>query len=215
MDEATTGHDDAPGLSRLVVMASGSGTNLQAVLDACGQSPGAGSRELDAEVVLVIANRPDAYALTRAEAAGVPVSVLPHGGRNRNEYDTELAYEARIVGADLVILAGWDRLLTHDFLAHHRVLNLHPAKPGAFPGLGAIERAFDAWTDGRIASGGVMVHFVPDEGVDNGPVIAWEEIPFEPGDTLERYEARVHEVEHRLLVTAIGTALAERRAAQR
>ncbi len=215
MGEGSTGHQNDPGLARLVVMASGSGTNLQAVLDACGQSPGAGRRTLEAEVVLVIANRADAYALTRAEAAGVPVSVLPHEGRKRNEYDTELAYEARIVGADLVVLAGWDRLLTHDFLAHHRVVNLHPAKPGAFPGLGAIERAFEAWTDGRITSGGVMVHFVPDEGVDNGPVIAWEEILFEPDDTLERYEARVHEVEHRLLVTAIDTALAEQRAARR
>ncbi len=214
-------------------MVSGSGTNLQAILDACGQlpsppseTPGPGDRRrldagpgdrrrLDAEVVLVIANDPEAYALTRAQAAGVPTTVMPHQGRDRAEYDTELAYEARIVGADLVVLAGWNRLLTHNFLVHHRVVNLHPAKPGAFPGLGAIERCYHAWTEGRVTSGGVMVHFVPDEGVDDGPVIAWEEVPLLEGDTLEAFEARVHAVEHRLLVTSIGTVLAEQRAAWR
>ncbi len=218
--EATPDHDSRPvgERPRLVVMASGSGTNLQAILDATGQAPGSTDRSghrLDAEVVLVIANNPDAYALTRAEAAGVPVTVLPHEGRDRADYDTELAYEARIVGADLVVLAGWNRLLTHNFLLHHRVVNLHPAKPGAFPGLRAIERAYEAWTEGRITSGGVMVHFVPDEGVDSGPVIASEEIPFVEGESLADYEARVHEVEHRLLVDAIATTLAEQRAAPR
>ncbi|MEL6982437.1 MAG: phosphoribosylglycinamide formyltransferase [Actinomycetota bacterium] len=215
MDPGSTEHNDTP---RLVVMVSGSGTNLQAILDACGQSPASDGREgavLDAEVVLVISNDPDAYALTRAEEAGVPTSVLPHQGRDRAEYDTELAYEARIVGADLVVLAGWTRILTQHFLDHHRVVNLHPAKPGAFPGLGAIEQAYQAWTEGRITSGGVMVHFVPDEGVDTGPVIDWEEIPFLDGDSLKAYEARVHEVEHRLLVASIGTVLDEQRAARR
>lgn len=198
---------------RLVVMVSGSGTNLQAVLDACGQSPGTAGvpPRLDARVVLVISNDPDAFALRRAEAAGVPIAVLPHRGRDRSEYDSELAYEARLVGADLVVLAGWNRVLTDSFLAHHRVINLHPAKPGAFPGLGAIARAHAAWQEGRITSGGVMVHFVPDEGVDSGPVIAWEEIPFETGDSLEAYEARVHAVEHRLLVESIEKVLSGRR----
>lgn len=193
--------------ARLVVLASGSGTNLQAILDACGQSPGADGRRLEAQVVLVIANDPDAYALQRAAAAGVATTVMPHQGRDRIEYDTELAYEARIVGADLVVLAGWNRLLTDAFVGHHTVINLHPAKPGAFPGLGAIERAYEAWQQGQVDSGGVMVHFVPDEGVDDGPVIAWEEVPFEPGDTLADFEARVHRAEHRLLVDSIGDVL--------
>ncbi len=210
-------------------MVAGSGTNLQAILDACGQSgrfadndsaatPASTSTpapRLDAEVVLVISNDPEAYALTRARTAGVATSVLPHEGRDRAEYDTELAYEARIVGADLVVLAGWTRILTQHFLDHHRVVNLHPAKPGAFPGLGAIERAYEAWTEGRVRSGGVMVHFVPDEGVDTGPVIASEEVPFLDGDTLDAFEARVHAVEHRLLVDAIATVLEEQRTAYR
>lgn len=190
---------------RLVVMVSGSGTNLQAILDACA------SDVLDAEVVLVISNNPGAYALERAKLADVPATVMPHKGRDRAEYDTELAYEATIVGADLVVLAGWNRVLSDSFLAHHRVINLHPAKPGAFPGLGAIEKAFEAWRRGEVSSGGVMVHYVPDEGVDDGPVIAWEEIPFVEGDTLESFEIRVHETEHRLLVQSIGTVLTEQR----
>ncbi len=119
------------------------------------------------------------------------------------------------IGADLVVLAGWNRVLTDNFLAHHSVINLHPAKPGAFPGLGAIERAYEAWTEGRVRSGGVMVHFVPDEGVDTGPVIASEEVPFLDGDTLDAFEARVHAVEHRLLVDAIATVLEEQRTAYR
>lgn len=198
-------------------MVSGSGTNLQAILDACGQSPGSSpgrsaARRLDAAVVLVIANDPEAYALTRAQEAGVPTSVLPHQGRDRAEYDTELAYEASIAGADLVVLAGWNRMLTSNFVAHHQVINLHPAKPGAFPGLHAIERAYQAWRDGRITSGGVMVHHVPDEGMDDGPVIAWEEVPFADDDTLDSFEARVHAVEHRLLVDSIATVIDKTRA---
>ena len=203
--------DKRDGRPRLVVLISGSGTNLQAILDATGQSQSQNPVTLDAIVVLVISNRADAYGLQRATQVGVATSVMPHAGRDRSEYDRELAYEASIAGADLVVLAGWDRLLTGEFLAHHRVINLHPAKPGAFPGLGAIEAAYRAWERGEVSSGGAMVHYVPDEGIDDGPVIAWEEIAFETGQTLDEYEARVHQVEHRLLVESIGKVLAEQR----
>ena len=189
------------GQGRLVVLVSGNGSNLQAILDAV-----AGGR-LDADVAAVVSNNPHAYALRRAEVAGVDTVVLPHEGRDRVEYDTELAYTVATFGPDLVVLAGWNRLLTSAFVSHHVTINLHPAKPGAFPGLGAIEKAYDAWRAGRIDHGGVMVHYVPDEGVDDGPVIAWEPVPFEPGDTLDAFEARVHRVEHRLLVESITTAL--------
>lgn len=199
----------ATDLGRLVVLVSGSGTNLQAILDACGQAPDgrAGATKLAAEVVLVVSNNPQAYAIERATAAGVATSIMPHQGRDRQEYDSELAYEAKIVGADLVVLAGWNRVLTDSFLAHHTVINLHPAKPGAFPGLGAIEKAFAAWQRGEVSSGGVMVHYVPDEGIDDGPVIGWEEVPFHAGDTMATFEQRVHETEHRILIESINTAL--------
>ena len=190
------------------MLVSGNGSNLQAILDACDEG------RLDAQVAAVVSNRADAYGLRRAEAAGVETVVAPHAGRDRADYDNELAYTVASYGPELVVLAGWDRLLTSAFVSHHVTVNLHPAKPGAFPGLGAIERAFDAWREGRIDHGGVMVHFVPDEGVDNGPLIGWERVPFEPDDTLETFEARVHEVEHRLLVDCIGKALATVRSAR-
>ena len=189
--------------ARLVVLISGNGTNLQAVLDACS------SGGLDAEVVAVVSNNPDAYGLQRAASAGVETVVAPHQGRDRADYDNELAYTVAAFAPDLVVLAGWDRLLTTHFVSHHTTINLHPAQPGTFPGLGAIEAAYEAWTEGRIEHGGVMVHYVPDEGVDNGPVIKWDKVRFEPGDTLERYEERVHQVEHRLLVESLATVLTE------
>ncbi len=187
---------------RLAVLVSGNGSNLQAVLDACADGT------LAAEVRVVISNRAEAYALTRAVEAGVPTLVMEQGDRPRRVYDTELARTVATVGVDLVVLAGWDRLLSEAFVAHHPVINLHPAKPGVFPGLGAIEKAFAGWQDGTVTSGGVMVHVVPDEGVDDGPVIVSEEVPFVPDDTLATFTERVRETEHRLLVEAIDKVIA-------
>lgn len=189
------------GAPRLVVLVSGSGTNLQAVIDACA------SGALEAQVAAVVSNVASAYALERAERAGIPTVVLPHGGRSRAAYDEELAAVVSGYQPDLVVLAGWMRILTGAFLSRHRTINLHPAQPGAFPGVGAIEAAFEAWQRGEVTAGGVMVHHVPDEGVDNGPVIAWEPVAFQPGDTLGIFTERVHEVEHRLLVSAIAQVL--------
>jgi phosphoribosylglycinamide formyltransferase-1 len=97
------------------------------------------------------------------------------------------------------------RLLTMEFLGRfpNRVINLHPALPGAFPGTHAIERAYQAWQRDEIDRSGVMVHLVPDEGVDSGPVLAVEEIFFQSDESLEAFEARVHEVEHRLLIETL------------
>lgn len=186
---------------RLVVLVSGSGTNLQAVIDACARG------ELAADVAAVVSNVASAYALQRAEAAGIPTVVLPHNGRSRADYDRELADVVAGFQADLVVLAGWMRILTGVFLTRHPTINLHPAQPGAFPGVGAIEAAYEAWQRAEIDAGGVMVHHVPDEGVDNGPVIVWEPVPFRSGDTLDRFTERVHQVEHRLLVSAIAQVL--------
>jgi formyltetrahydrofolate-dependent phosphoribosylglycinamide formyltransferase len=183
-----------------VVLISGHGSNLQAILDACA------SGELPVTVAAVISDKPEAFGLERARRANVPAIVKPKlKAQGRREYDSELADLAASYQPDWIVLAGWMRLLTSAFLDRfpNRVLNLHPALPGAFPGTRAIERALDAYRRGQIQHTGVMVHLVPDEGVDSGPVLAQEAIPIYPDDTLETLEARVHSVEHRLLVNTL------------
>jgi len=187
-------------MKRLIVLISGNGSNLQAILDACARG------ELNARVVAVISNQADAFGLTRARRANVH-AILKAKTReqDRRAYDVELAELVSQYEPDFVILAGWMRILSSAFLDKfpHRVVNLHPALPDTFPGTHAIERAFDAFQRGEISHTGVMVHLVPDEGVDSGPVLAQEIVPIEKDDTLETLETRIHQVEHRLLVETI------------
>jgi len=192
-------------LSRLVILISGNGSNLQAILDACA------SGELAATVVSVISNKADAYGLTRARSAGVEAIYFDKlENESRRDYDARLAAYLTTCLPDYVILAGWMRLLTSAFLDHfpNRVINLHPALPGMFPGTQAIERAFEAYQHGEIDHTGVMVHLVPDEGVDNGPVLATEIVPIHPTDTLGSLEIRLHRIEHRLLIQTLKTTIA-------
>src|ERR1051325_166011 len=192
--------------SRLVVLISGNGSNLQAILDACK------SEELDAKVVCVVSNKEDAYGLTRAKNAGVDSIYLPIWEKEaRQEYDARLAIYVSACFPDYIILAGWLRILSSAFLTcfPQRVINLHPALPGIFPGLHAIERAFEAYQRGEIKHTGMMVHLVPDEGVDNGPVLGQQEVYFQPDESLEQFEARVHEAEHKLLVNTLKSVLEE------
>ena len=194
---------------RLAVLISGNGTNLQAIIDACasGALP-------DTCVAVVVSNRKDAYGLQRAKAHGIPTIYHPLrpyrlAGRPREEYDADLAAMLQPYAVDLVVQAGWMHVFTMAFLRHYpgRVLNIHPALPGAFPGMHAIERAYEAFRRGEIDRTGVMVHRVPDEGVDVGPVVACREVPIYPDDTLESLEARIHAVEHQLYVQAIAQEL--------
>lgn len=190
--------------ARLVVLISGHGSNLQALLDACADG------SLPARVAAVISNKAEAYGLRRAEAAGVPALYLPkYKEQERRAYDGQLAELAAAYAPDTIVLAGWMRILSSAFLDRfpRRVVNLHPALPGAFPGTDAIPRAFAAYRAGQIQHTGVMVHLVPDEGVDCGPVLASEIVPIHPQDTLELLEERVHAVEHRLLVSALRQLL--------
>jgi phosphoribosylglycinamide formyltransferase-1 len=189
---------------RLVILISGNGSNLQAILDACT------SGELNAEVISVISNKADAYGLIRAKNAGVEaIHFAKLTNETRQEYDKRLADYVDTKQPDYVILAGWMRILTSSFLGRflNRVVNLHPALPGTFPGTHAIERAYGAYQRGEIQHTGIMVHLVPDEGVDDGPVLATEIVPINKDDTLESLEARVHETEHTLLVKTIKTLL--------
>jgi phosphoribosylglycinamide formyltransferase 1 len=183
--------------ARLVVLISGNGSNLQAILDACS------SGELNAQVVAVISNKADAHGLVRAGNAGVEaIHFAKQEGESRRDYDARLADEVTSRQADYIILAGWMRILSSSFLSSfpNKVINLHPALPSMFPGTHAIERAFEAYQCGEIDHTGVMVHLVPDEGVDNGPVLATEIIPIEKDDTLDLLESRIHQTEQRILV---------------
>jgi formyltetrahydrofolate-dependent phosphoribosylglycinamide formyltransferase len=187
--------------ARLVVLISGFGSNLQALLDASAAG------ELPADIVGVVSNKHGAYGLERARQAGVLGLALPPArGQARRDYDAALAETVATLAPDWVILAGWMRVLTSTFLDRfrNRVVNLHPALPGMFPGVEAIERAYAAFLRGEIGCTGVMVHLVPDEGVDSGPVLAQVTVPMEATDSLEDLQSRVHAAEHKLLVATVA-----------
>ncbi|MBV6395711.1 MAG: Phosphoribosylglycinamide formyltransferase [Anaerolineales bacterium] len=194
-------------LPRLIVLISGNGSNLQAILDACK------SGELNVQVISVISNKAEAYGLVRAKNANIEAL---HFAKLENE--TRQAYDKRLANCvitkqpDYIILAGWMRILTSSFINHfpNKIINLHPALPNTFPGTHAIERAYEAYQKGEIKQTGVMIHLVPDEGVDNGPALATEIVPIHKGDTLETLEARVHQAEHRILVQAIKDLLTDK-----
>jgi phosphoribosylglycinamide formyltransferase-1 len=195
---------------RLGVLASGSGTNLQALLDGCA------ARRLDAEVALVLSNVPGAGALARAAAAGVAHACLPSKGlTDRAAYDAALVERLAGAGVELVCLAGYMRLVTPTFLRAFgptpatrgcpRVVNVHPALLPAFPGLHAQAQALAAGV--RLA--GCTVHFV-DEGTDTGPIIAQAAVPVLDGDDEARLAARILVEEHRLYPEAVGWLAAGR-----
>jgi formyltetrahydrofolate-dependent phosphoribosylglycinamide formyltransferase len=191
--------------ARLVVLISGNGSNLQALIDAYREN------RMPARVVAVFSNKTDAYGLERARRVEIPALAVPKPrDQERRDYDAWLAARVAEYRPDWVVLAGWMRILSSAFLARfpNRVINIHPALPGAFPGTGAIERAYQAYQQGSLAQTGVMIHRVPDEGVDDGPVLGLETVPIQPGDTLETLETRVHAVEHRLLVETICKIIA-------
>ena len=200
------GSSDKRPAARLVVLVSGYGSNLQAILDACA------SGELPAQVVAVISNKSEAYGLERARQFGAAAVAYPKSReQDRSQYDAGLADLVASYQPDWIVLAGWLRILSPAFLERFpgRVVNLHPALPGAFPGRHSIERAYEAFSAGKIEHTGVMVHLVLDEGVDTGPVLAQETVPIYPGDTLAELEARMHLVEHHVLVTTLKRLAAE------
>jgi phosphoribosylglycinamide formyltransferase-1 len=183
---------------RLAVLVSGSGTNLQAILDAIDHG------HLRAEVVLVVANKADAPALARVPECGVALPIEPD--ESRRDYDARLAEVVAAAKPDWVVLAGWMRILTMSFLAKfpNQVINLHPAIPGELAGTHAIERAYAEFEAGSRSMSGVMVHLVPDEGVDSGPVLGTVDVKILPDDTLATFEARMHAAEHELLVATLA-----------
>jgi phosphoribosylglycinamide formyltransferase-1 len=179
-----------PGGSRFAVLASGSGTNLQALLDAYPEN-----------VAVVAGDKKGAFAFERARLAGVPVEhVDPAGFVTREDFDRELAERVAAHGVGLVVGAGYMRVLSPVFLEKFpAVLNVHPSLLPCFRGLRAVERALEA----GVGETGVSVHFMVEE-VDAGPVVAQEAVPVLPDDTRETLLERLHPVEHRLLVGAVA-----------
>jgi phosphoribosylglycinamide formyltransferase 1 len=175
---------------KVVVLISGSGSNLQAIIDAC---------KLDsypAEVVAVISNQANAYGLERAKAANIPALVLSHKDyTSREHYDVALVAQINQYQPDLVVLAGFMRILTGYFVQnfHDKLLNIHPSLLPKYQGLHTHQRALDAGDQEH----GVSVHFVTEQ-LDGGPVILQAKIPVFAGDSAEDLASRVHEQEHRI-----------------
>ncbi len=183
---------------RIVVLASGSGTNLQAILDRIHVDE---CLDRTQEVVGVASDKPDARALERARDAGIETAVF-----SRDDYPDRAARDAAMAewiearGADLVVLAGYMQLLSPEFVGRfrNRIVNIHPALLPAFPGLDAIGQALEAGVEVT----GVTVHFV-DEGVDTGPVILQREVPVPAGRDRAKLEEAIHATEHELYPEAI------------
>jgi phosphoribosylglycinamide formyltransferase-1 len=177
------------------VLISGAGTNLQAIIDRIAAG------RLDCALRLVISNRPGVPGLARAEAAGIPTRVIEHGGfARREEFDQALVRALRAAEVDLVLLAGFDRLVTPVLLGAFplRVMNVHPALLPAFKGLHAQRQALEYGV--KIA--GASVHFV-DEHTDDGPIIVQGAVAVSPEDTEEVLRDRILAVEHDIYPTAI------------
>ena len=211
-------------LPRILVLISGEGTNLQALIDATTSSPA----RINAKITHVIANlgQKAKPGLERAVKAGIPTTVrtlksykdqvpakYPDNHVARQSYDADLAkyilYE--IQPPHLIVCAGWMHILTPAFLSPIKtagisIINLHPALPGAFNGAHAIERAWNAFQEGKITKTGVMIHYVIEEVDQGGPIVV-KEIEIEPGESLESLESRIHNVEHIAIVEGTNIAL--------
>jgi len=176
----------------IAVFVSGSGTNLQAIIDAQIKS---------ANLVVVLSNKPDAYALERALKHNIPVEVVDH-----KEFDTREAFEAELIerlkkyNVKLIVLAGFMRILTSFFVNNykHRIINLHPALLPSFPGIHSAKQALDY----GVKITGVTVHFV-DDGVDTGPIILQSVVPIDDLDSEDSLLEKIHKEEHRIFPEAV------------
>jgi formyltetrahydrofolate-dependent phosphoribosylglycinamide formyltransferase len=192
---------------QIVVLISGGGTNLKALIDAIKTGV------LEAEICLVVSNRKEAYGLERARNAKLetlyaPLKPYRDAGKTREEYDADLATSIARFKPDLIVQAGWMHILSPAFLDQfpRRVINLHPALPGEFDGANAIARAWEAHKKSNLERSGAMIHWVIPK-VDAGEVIISREIEFLENDTLESFEARLHVLEHQLIVEGVRRAL--------
>ena len=188
--------------SRIVVLISGGGTNLQAIIDASKQDNYSG------DVVAVVSNKADVYGLTRAQDAAIATSVLSHKDfETRELYDSALINEINSHQPDLVVLAGFMRILTPKFVQtfQGRLINIHPSLLPKYQGLHTHQRAIDAGDTVH----GVSVHFVTEE-LDGGPVILQAKVPVFPEDDADDLAQRVHQQEHRIYPMVVNWCCTKR-----
>ncbi|MDV2886768.1 phosphoribosylglycinamide formyltransferase [Alkalihalophilus pseudofirmus] len=177
-------------MKRIAVFASGNGTNAQAIIDQ------AKSGVLECEVVLVVSDKPNAFALTRAKNAGIDTfSFKPSDFKNKESYESELVQKLKEKNVQLIALAGYMRLIGPTLLQafEGRIVNIHPSLLPQFPGLDAIGQAMIA----GVRETGVTIHLV-DSGMDTGPIIAQEKVLVDQDDTIETLTTKIQAVEHRL-----------------
>ncbi|MDH3304628.1 MAG: phosphoribosylglycinamide formyltransferase [Gammaproteobacteria bacterium] len=181
---------------KTAILISGSGTNLQAFIDRVGCGA------LDLELCVVFSNKPDAYGLVRARDAGIPTACIEHGQfADRSAFDRAVAAKLDEWRPNLLVLAGFMRILSPDFLTHYagRILNIHPALLPAYPGLNTHQRVLDAGDRWH----GSTVHFVT-EKLDGGPRILQGRLPVTAGETADQLAARVQAIEHQIYPEAAG-----------
>jgi phosphoribosylglycinamide formyltransferase 1 len=186
-------------MTAFAVFASGSGSNLQRFIEETH------SGRFPARLALVVSDRPDCYAVTRAQEAGVDVFAFdPHTYPDKAAYEREVLRELRARDVEWLVLAGYMRLIGPTLLEPYRwhIVNVHPSLLPRFPGKDAIGQTLRAGA----SETGVTVHFV-DEGIDTGPVIAQEPVPIQPGDTAETLAERIHAVEHRLYPAVVASLM--------
>jgi phosphoribosylglycinamide formyltransferase-1 len=178
----------------IAVLISGTGTNLQSIIDHIKTG------KLKCNLAVVISNKEDAYGLVRAKKAGIPAYFIDHKGLERKEHERRVVRILDKYKADLVVLAGYMRILTPYFVRKYkgRLINIHPALLPSFPGTDGYG---DTWRYGAKV-GGLTVHFV-DEGVDTGPIILQKVNPIKETDTLESFKKRGLKLEHQALPEAI------------
>jgi len=175
---------------RIAVLISGNGSNLQAIIDAIS------NEKCDAKIVAVISNKPEAYGLIRAQEADIPTfSLMPARGESREVYDEKLANVLTSLSPDLIVLAGFMRILSPQFVQKFagKIINIHPSLLPKYPGLHTHQQVLS----NKDTEHGCTIHFVSEQ-LDGGPVIAQTRIPVKKSDTLESLQKKVHAREHKL-----------------
>ncbi|WP_017729198.1 phosphoribosylglycinamide formyltransferase [Halalkalibacterium ligniniphilum] len=189
-------------MKRIAIFASGQGTNAQAIMEAAEQ------KQLKAEVVLLVTDRPEAEVVERAKAYGVEVfAFTPKAYSSKADFEREIVSRLESAHVDLVALAGYMRLIGPTLLGAYegKIVNIHPSLLPSFQGMNAIEQAFKA----KVKVTGVTIHFV-DEGMDTGPIVAQDVVWIEEQDSIETLTKKIQAVEHRLYPATLQTLLSSK-----